>query len=710
MVRFFRAATLVTAVALSAGVALPAAQEVEETLAPAADEDTPSAMDDAPVPAASEGPRASLSSNVSKRALTETHERIHPLSSPAGSKLTLLAGDKRPHSVLTSHASKLTPRATECLAALDEDEEAHLWVFFADKGIGSDEERRAALARAEQSLTERARKRRLRSRPPDRLVDEYDLPVSSEYVAAVAGAGAEIRSVSRWLNAASVSIPAGQVQTLVVLPSVESIDLMRTYRWREPAVEALDSDEGARPMRESSPPVHEPTAILPYLGPGHSLAGQSFDYGYSSGQIEQINVDAAHGAGYFGSGVLIAMLDTGFERRHKSLRHLDQYGQIIAEHDFVYGDGDTRYNPDTDTLGRTQTDHGTRVLSLVAGFRPTQLIGPAFAADYLLFATEILNPPDHIIEEHWWIAGSEWADSIGADIISSSLGYQEFDDTTDYSWSDMDGNTALTTIAADIAASRGILVLNAMGNVGGFSGDFINAPADADSIVAVGGIDIDNTLHPSSLRGPTYDGRTKPEVVGPYRAWTAQTDVSIPSYEDSIDGRYGGTSMATALVAGLAALVLEANSSRSAMELREAIMETASSADAPNDSMGWGIADAWAAMTYYGHVQVREEETLLDLYPNPFLPAEHAEVIIPFRLLNETDISLRIYSLSGELVKEFTEGELGGRRKLAGEYVGDEALRWNGMNASGKVVASGVYLVILSTGYADTVKKLAVVR
>jgi serine protease AprX len=690
MAWFFRAATLVTAVALIAGVALLAAPGVEETLAPASEEGAPRATDDGPLPAADEGPRPTLSSNASK--------------------LTLRAADERPHSAPSSNALKLTPRAVEYLGALDEDEEAHLWVFFADKGIGSDEERRAALARAEQKLTERARKRRLRSRPPDRLVDEYDLPVSPEYVAAVAVAGAEIRTVSRWLNAASVSIPSGQVPALFALPSVESIDLMRTYRWREPAVEVLDSEEGGRPTRESSPAVHEQTAAPPCPGPGHSLAGQSFDYGYSSRQIEQINVDAAHGAGYFGSGVLIAMLDTGFERRHKSLRHLDEQGQIIAEHDFVYGDDDTRYNPDTDTLGRTQTDHGTRMLSLIAGFRPTQLIGPAFAADYLLFATEILNPPDHIVEEHWWIAGSERADSIGADIISSSLGYQEFDDTTDYTYSNMDGNTALTTVAADIAASRGILVLNAMGNVGGFSDDFINAPADADSIVAVGGIDIDNTFHPSSIRGPTYDGRIKPEVVGPYRAWTAQTDVSIPSYEDSIDGRYGGTSMATALVAGLAALVLEANPTRSAMELREAIMETASAADAPNDSMGWGIADAWAAMNYYGQVQVRGEETLLDLYPNPFLPAEHAEVIIPFRLVHQTDISLRVYSLCGELVKEFTEGELGGRRKLAGEYVGDEALRWDGMNDSGKVVASGVYLVILSTGYADTVKKLAVVR
>ncbi|KPJ60245.1 MAG: hypothetical protein AMJ46_08010 [Latescibacteria bacterium DG_63] len=596
----------------------------------------------------------------------------------------------------------MTARADFYLNSLEEDERAKLWVFFTDKGMADEEERRAALERAERGLTERARERRLRSRPAERIVDEYDIPVYGPYVEAVTAAGGELRSVSRWLNAVSVTVTPRDVDAILDLLFVREIDIVRTYRWREPAVEALEVGEG----REGVPSQVAPSLPM-YLGPGQVLGPQTFDYGLSSRQIEQINVDGAHEAGYFGSGVLIAMLDTGYERRHKSLRHLDQYGQIIDEWDFIYGDGDTRYNPDTDTLGRTQTDHGTRMLSLIAGFRSAQLIGPAFAADYLLYATEILDPPDHIYEEDNWVTASERADSLGADIISSSLGYQEFDDGPDYTFSDMDGNTALTTIAADIAASRGILVANAMGNVGGFSQDFINAPADADSILTVGGVNVDNTWHDESLTGPTADGRIKPEVVGPYLAWAAETDIYVSSYEDSVDGT-AGTSVATALVAGLAALVLEANPTRSAMELREAIMDSVGVAG--NDTMGYGIPDAWAAMNYYGAVQVREEEALLDLYPNPFLPGEHQELIIPFRLLHETEISLRIYSISGELVKEFSDGELGGSRKLAGEYVEDEALRWDGTSSSGKTVASGVYFVILSTGYADSVKRLAVVR
>lgn len=278
--------------------------------------------------------------------------------------------------------------------------------------------------------------------------------------------------------------------------------------------------------------------------------------------------------------MLLCMLDTGFYRHHEALNHL----RILAEWDFVHGDSITENQPGQDSLN--QDEHGTITLSTVGGFKEGNLIGPAYGALFALAKTEWV-PSETQIEEDWWTQGIEWADSLGAEVVSSSLGYTDW-----YTYEWMNGDSCVTTIAADIAASKGIVVCNAMGNQGNYQGSII-APADADSILAVGAVDSSGNLAGFSSIGPTYDGRTKPEVV----AQGAATYCVWP-YDSTSYLRASGTSLSTPLIAGVAALVRDAHPEWSAMKVREALLMSASQARSPDNHKGWGIPNALRAINY----------------------------------------------------------------------------------------------------------------
>lgn len=609
-------------------------------------------------------------------------------------------------------SAKISPKLSSWLSTKDPGDEVKIWVFFTDKGVFTQEDYRRALRDVERALTDRARRRRLRTTAGGDVVDFYDLPVHKPYVEKTKELGAKVMTVSKWLNGISLRAPVDLIPQIESLPFVREIRKVVAYRKKR----ALKPGTAAR-----LPP---PRRVPLY-----------FDYGVSEPQVKQLNVPEAHSKGYTGAGVLICVLDTGFDFNrpgrvgggHRSLLHIDS--QLVAEWDFISGDGHTWYDPDEDPVDKadpTQTYHGTRMLSIIAGYLNNQLIGPAFGASFALARTEwYLSTPTHediVAEEQWWIAGSEWADYLGADIISSSLGYRTWEDSADYCYADMDGNTTPLTIAADVAADtvRNILVVTAMGNVlspGTTRPDTcIKAPADADSIISVGGVYEDgrwawnDTANTGSIVGPPYDQvgaaertRWKPDLMA---AWVCI--VADPVDSVAIQG-LGGTSCATALVAGVSALVMEANPSWSNMKVRDALRETASNHASPNDTLGWGIPDVMKAIYYEGEPEVPpyEEDELLPPYPNPFEPQVQSEVIFPYRLINDTFAFLRIYTTSAELVKEYDLGE-----KMPGRYLTPQtgAVRWNGHNEVGDLVGSGIYICALTTGYGTTIKKLAVIK
>lgn len=412
-----------------------------------------------------------------------------------------------------------------------------------------------------------------------------------------------VRTFSRWLRAFSVD--------------ASSLDTA--------AVAATHGVRGVRPCA-----VARASGVVPAPRTGDAPARPSSDpYGNARAQLERIGVPGAHAAGLTGNGIRIAVLDTGFRRDHESLRGL----RIVAQHDFLHGDGDTQNGPDEMPA---QQEHGTLVWAACGGRAPGTHMGPAFGAEYLLCKTE--DPSmEFRAEEDYFVAALEWADSMRADIVTSSLAFTTFTDGSGYSYEDLDGDTAAATRALDVACSRGILCFQGAGNSGPLPGSLI-VPADADSIVACGAVDPANRIAPFSSRGPTADGRIKPDVCAPgMDVWSA--DAAGPKRYAS----YEGTSLATPLCAGAAALVWEAHPEWSAAEVRAAMLATADRAHAPDNIVGHGTIDAARAIDFAPVVVPGPFSAIAPAGPDSVDPADATFTWERPRLLPEGEVSFELW-------------------------------------------------------------------
>ena len=437
------------------------------------------------------------------------------------------------------------------------------WVFFKDKGFGSLEKSTPNLSILEKEITPRALKRRSKVLKPDRLFDDTDLPVCEEYINRLKKDGFILITESRWLNAVSVLVAPNQFTTLKAYSFVDRLQKVSRYE------------------RKPQPFVKERELVHPRFEPGN----HQLDYGASFTQNALMHVPEVHDLGINGTGVIIGMLDTGFNyRQHSAFVHIN----VIDEYDFINQDNTTRNEAGEDSS--YQDDHGTQTLATVGAFQQGSLIGPAYQADYLLAKTEYSNM-ENIIEEDYWVAGLEWLEKNGADIVSSSLGYTDW-----YTFEQMDGNTAITTRAADIAVKKGVVVINSMGNEGNKPGSII-APADGDSVISVGAVTAENILSSFSSVGPTADQRVKPDVVamGTWVHLVAPHSTGGFTYAN-------GTSFACPLVSGVTALILSAHPELTPMQVRDALRETADQANNPNNEYGWGLVNALDAILYHGMV------------------------------------------------------------------------------------------------------------
>lgn len=455
----------------------------------------------------------------------------------------------------------LSPQIVDAIAERARDNKARIWVYFTDKGFSDRTGFEAARAERGVQLTPRAAARRAKV-GRDR-VEFLDIPVHAGYVQRVVATGATLRETSRWLNAASFTVALSGLAEIAELPFVSSI---------RPVIGAA-----RRPVPEPAVPLE---AITPT--DDSQVTGAVLNYGPSLTQLEQINVVAAHTLGYKGQGVLVCMMDTGFRKDHISFAQIIAEGRLVADSDFVFDDGETQDEVGIDLPGAH--NHGTYTWSALAGEADGSLYGPAFEAHFLLAKTEDARS-ETPIEEDYWVAGAEWAEGLGADIISSSVAYIDW-----YTYLDLNGDIAVTTIGADIAASLGVIVCNSIANDGPEPGT-LHAPADADSVISVGAVYANGNMAPFSSRGPTSDGRIKPEVC-------AQGVSTSCAYAGNTTGftTQSGTSMSCPLVAGAAAIVLSVHPDWTAMEVRDALMQTASNADTPDNNFGWGIIDVIAAI------------------------------------------------------------------------------------------------------------------
>lgn len=566
-----------------------------------------------------------------------------------------------------------------------------VWVYFTDKGIRTEEEKMEALKKAKDCLSERALRRRLMIRSPENVVDSTDIPLHEAYIKEIEAMGGRLCEMSKWLNAATFIIPPQKGGEIRELPFVKKITPVR--RFRERLVERR----------------------------------KGIDYGEEGeSQIKLLGLDKVHEKGYIGEGILIGILDTGYKKDlHPALRDIN----IVAEYDFVSDDSIARYDT-SDAIDRdntSQIEHGSHMLSLMGARATGQLVGAAFGADFAIAKTELVkrsltDETDIIAEEGWWIAGVEFLESVGVDIISSSLGYRNWYDSTNYRYEDMDGNTTPMSIVASMCIGKNILLVNAIGNVKNSArpDTCIKAPADADSILACGGVDENGNWYWqenwSSAIGPPYDQigldertRWKPDVCGPWIGYVANPWWGPGGEENRPYLTMGGTSCATAMVAGATACILSGhrkdNKGWSARKLRDVVLKTASQSENPNDTLGYGILNAYKALYYEKPIVFPpslEQDRFLYSSPSPFIPEDGRPLQIYYRLVNNASLmNVYIFTPSGRLVKELKKYDV---------VIGNGYIEWDGRDEGGELVASGIYICLLETGTGKSVGRIAVVR
>ncbi len=550
-------------------------------------------------------------------------------------------------------AARVAPDLPLLLAA---EGEWPVWVYFIDKGESENDPE--ILAAAASRLSARALARRAKVGAG---LSWSDLPNSPAYLDWLRERGFEIRAESRWLAAVSMWIKPSDLGVLASADFIRRIEALRP---------------SARVETRSGPasPEH-----------GHPiLRDDPIDYGASFTELEQVNVPVVHETGNHGEGVVIGMMDTGFNTGHEALQALT----VLGSWDFINDDGEVA-NEAGDA--ESQQNHGTMTLSTIGGYLPGSLVGPAFGASFYLAKTEDTTQEEPI-EEDWWVEGVEWLEAQGCDLVSSSLAYDDW-----YLFEDFDGNTAVTTIAADQAVALGMAVINSAGNYRQSTGH-IAAPADGDSVIAVGAVNSEGEVASFSSPGPTADGRIKPDIC----AMGVSNNVVVPGTLDEYQTA-SGTSFSCPLSAGVAALLFSAHPWATPMQLREALVNTASQHDTPDNDYGWGILDAAAAIAWLDLTAAPDDEPvaaagrLMGNWPNPFNPS----TTLVFSLDRPAELTLNIHDARGRRV----------RRLAAGSYpVGAHRVEWDGRDDAGHPLPSALYLASLSAGDWRSQSKLLLLK
>ncbi len=432
------------------------------------------------------------------------------------------------------------------------------WIVFKDKGIYEN----ASLAKGsvlyeslKNSISKRSYERRLKNvKDESKVFDYFDLPVYEGYIEQIKSFGIKVNVVSKWLNAISAYLDSQQVERIKNLPFV------------------LEVKPVAKLAKTSLDDLKIEKSLVDY------------NYGPSELQIRFSGVKELHRMNIIGKDVIVGMMDTGFRLTHEALEGIE----VIEEYDFIFNDSVTANQTDD---APNQDFHGTLTLSVLGGKKDGKIYGVAPGAKFVLAKTEDIRS-ETPAEEDNWVRAIEWMDSIGVDVVSSSLGYIDW-----YTYKDMDGNTAKITKAADIAFQKGIVVVNSAGNERNSPWKYVVAPADGKYVIAVGAVDSLGRIASFSSMGPTYDGRIKPDVCA--------LGVSVFGASSSSKSSYvyaSGTSLSCPLVAGISALILSTHPELTSFQVRDAIRNTASRADNPDNDYGWGIVNGLLSALYYGPI------------------------------------------------------------------------------------------------------------
>jgi hypothetical protein len=472
------------------------------------------------------------------------------------------------------------------------------WIYLTDKPNAS-----AALSNPISILTQKALDRKQNHGV---AIDARDVPVHEPYISDLkTQTGITVLSKSKWFNAIHVRGTEADINALSALAYVDSIDF---------ANNSLDTASRTFTIQDKTEVEDETIA---------------FTYGNTQNQVEMINADDLHLDDFTGEGLTIAVMDSGFPNVNTmgAFQRLRDNGDLLDGYDFV--------NRTADVYANGASSHGTRVLSTMAAFVQDEFVGTAPDASYYLFLTEDVSS-ENPVEESYWVEAAERADSLGVDLINTSLGYRVFDNTNyDYTPADMDGQTAFITNGASIAAEKGILVVVSAGNSGASDWQTVGAPADSPEVLSIGGVDENGDYVAfSSQGGAAQVGYQKPDVV-------ARAGQAYVIDENNMITQNNGTSFSGPILCGGIAALWQAIPNASPTEVMDLVRQSASQFTMPNDLLGFGIPDLNLARNLG-----LDEETLdsFSFYPNP------VKTQLNLELNSNNDYEIFIYNQLGQEV------------------------------------------------------------
>lgn len=436
-------------------------------------------------------------------------------------------------------------------------------------------------------------------------VKTRDLPVNPTYISEIIKTGAKVWFTSRWMNSALIQTSDANLQTILKMPFVKGLEVNGTV-----------DNPNTRSARK--------------LSKLKTLDSQSFNYGFSKIQNEMIGVNVMHDLGFRGEGMMIGVLDAGFNNADKipALKPLFDEKRIVGTYDFVKKESSV-YEDD---------EHGTEVLSCMGAFLEGTMVGTAPKASFLLLRSEDA-PSEYIIEEANWLFAAEYADSVGVDLINSSLGYTTFDDAkTDHTYAQLNGNTTIAARAADWAAGVGIVCVISAGNEGNGAWKYEGTPADADSVLAVGAVDANKLYARFSSLGIPTDTRIKPDVVAMGQG------VAVIAPNGSVTTS-SGTSFSSPILCGMVAGYWQEHSTLTAMQVMENVRKSGSQADKPDKILGYGIPNLYKILG----VQT-EGANFFKVYPNP----TNKEITLEMNDLLSKNYEATLTDISGKIQQKET--------------------------------------------------------
>jgi hypothetical protein len=476
------------------------------------------------------------------------------------------------------------------------------WVYFIDKPNAAN-----YLVNPLSMLTQRSLDRRTAQGIP---LDNLDVPIAQTYIDQVTAAtGITVKAKSKWLNALHIRGTQANIQALTNLSFVSSVKF---------ANQSLNN-RTTNNYSENLVSKQMDVAV-------------NFNYGTSANQIQMLNGHLLHQQNYTGAGKIIAVLDSGFQNVNTATPF-----QRLFTNNLIFG-GYNYVNQSTNVYALH--NHGTMVLSCMGGFVDGQLKGTAPDAQYYLFVTEDVAS-ENPVEESYWVEAAEEADRLGVDVITSSLGYFGYDNPNySHTYSEMTGNQAFASRGANIAFSKGIVVVASAGNSGATSDPYVGVPAEATNVLAIGAVKPDETYATFSSIGPSFDGRVKPDVM-------AQGQAAVVSNTIGAIVTANGTSFSGPIMAGMITSFWSAVPSLKATQVVQFVKQSADRYTAPTNLFGYGIPDFQLALTNALGNEIFDNDQVV-LYPNPV--QDSVTIHLPS---NQNEAQLYFYNSLGQMINQF---------------------------------------------------------